>query len=178
MPLSDTQLLILSAASQRTDHAATLPPNLKGSAAKKVIDRLLKQKLLQELRENTTHTVVVLDDGFALDGRTYKSLSAVAKVITGTNWNGYAFFGINRAARGNKAAAGSKRDPRPYEPTGLGGGCSRAVPELNRKGFACVIQSQNRSPSNARFTPANHRKKDWSRTSIRYMRSGSPARHI
>ena len=47
--LSDTQLLILSAASQRTDHAATLPANLKGSAAKKVIDRLLKQKLLQEL---------------------------------------------------------------------------------------------------------------------------------
>jgi hypothetical protein len=50
MTLSDTQLLILSAASQRTDHAATFPANLKGSAAKKVIDRLLKQKLLQELR--------------------------------------------------------------------------------------------------------------------------------
>jgi hypothetical protein len=49
MALTDTQLLILSAASQRTDHAATLPANLKGSAAKKVIDRLLKQKLLQEL---------------------------------------------------------------------------------------------------------------------------------
>lgn len=49
MTLSDTQLLILSAASQRTDHAATLPANLKGSAAKKVIDRLLKQKLLREL---------------------------------------------------------------------------------------------------------------------------------
>ena len=50
MTLSDTQLLILSAASQRPDHAATLPANLKGSAAKRVIDRLLKQKLLQELR--------------------------------------------------------------------------------------------------------------------------------
>ena len=50
MAISDTQLLILSAASQRTDHAATLPANLKGSAAKKVIDRLLKQKMLQELR--------------------------------------------------------------------------------------------------------------------------------
>src|SRR5258708_10948556 len=49
MTLADTQLLILSAASQRADHAATLPANLKGSAAKKVIDRLLKQKLLQEL---------------------------------------------------------------------------------------------------------------------------------
>src|ERR1700738_59154 len=50
MTLSDTQLLILSAASQRNDHAAIPPANLKGSAAKKVIDRLLKQKLLQELR--------------------------------------------------------------------------------------------------------------------------------
>jgi hypothetical protein len=50
MTLSDTQLLILSAASQRTDHAVILPANLKGSAAKKVIDRLLKQELLQELR--------------------------------------------------------------------------------------------------------------------------------
>ena len=52
--------------------------------------------------QNTTHTVIVLDDGFALDGRTYKSLSAVAKIITGTNWNGYAFFGIKRAARGKR----------------------------------------------------------------------------
>ena len=50
MTLSDTQLLILSAASQRTDHAAVLPANLKGSAAKKVVDKLLNEKLLQELR--------------------------------------------------------------------------------------------------------------------------------
>ena len=50
MTLSDTQLIILSAASQRTDHAVILPANLKGSAAKKVIDKLLKQNLLQELR--------------------------------------------------------------------------------------------------------------------------------
>jgi hypothetical protein len=48
MKLSDTQLLILSSASQRTDHAAVLPVNLKGSAAKKVVDRLLNEKLLQE----------------------------------------------------------------------------------------------------------------------------------
>src|ERR1700687_2122321 len=50
MKLSDTQRLILSSASQRTDHAALLPANRKGSAAKKVVDRLLNQKLLQELR--------------------------------------------------------------------------------------------------------------------------------
>jgi len=50
MKLSDTQRLILSSASQRTDHAAVLPANLKGSAAKKVISKLLNEKLLQELR--------------------------------------------------------------------------------------------------------------------------------
>ena len=50
MKLSDTQRLILSSASQRADHAALLPANLRGSAAKKVVDRLLNEKLLQELR--------------------------------------------------------------------------------------------------------------------------------
>src|SRR5450631_805322 len=50
MMLSDTQLMILSSASQRTDHAAVLPANLKGSAANKVVSKLLNEKLLQELR--------------------------------------------------------------------------------------------------------------------------------
>src|SRR6266404_3882945 len=50
MKLSDTQLMILSSASQRTDHAAVLPANLKGSAANKVANKLLNEKLLQELR--------------------------------------------------------------------------------------------------------------------------------
>jgi len=50
MKLSDTQLIILSSASQRTDHAAVLPANLKGSAANKVVNKLLNEKLLQELR--------------------------------------------------------------------------------------------------------------------------------
>src|SRR6266852_1262607 len=50
MKLSDTQLMILSSASQRADHAAVLPANLKGSAANKVVNKLLNEKLLQELR--------------------------------------------------------------------------------------------------------------------------------
>src|SRR6267142_2210675 len=50
MKLSDTQLMILSSASQRTDHAAVLPANLKGGAANKVVNKLLNEKLLQELR--------------------------------------------------------------------------------------------------------------------------------
>src|SRR5258705_13264253 len=50
MKLSDTQLMILSSASQRTDHAAVLPATLKGNAANKVVNKLLNEKLLQELR--------------------------------------------------------------------------------------------------------------------------------
>lgn len=40
------------------------------------------------------HTVVVLDKGFEYAGRNWRSLSAVAREITGTNWNGPLFFGL------------------------------------------------------------------------------------
>jgi hypothetical protein len=40
------------------------------------------------------HRVMVLDDGFAWDGRTFRSLSEIAKAITGTKWNGPRFFGL------------------------------------------------------------------------------------
>jgi hypothetical protein len=40
--------------------------------------------------------VKVLRDGFEYDGEIYTSLSAVAKVITGTHWNGYHFFNIEK----------------------------------------------------------------------------------
>lgn len=35
-------------------------------------------------------------NGFELDGKTYKSLSEVARVITGTRWSGPVFFGLNK----------------------------------------------------------------------------------
>lgn len=37
--------------------------------------------------------VKVLADGFEYEGETYRSLSTVAKVATGTIWNGFLFFG-------------------------------------------------------------------------------------
>jgi hypothetical protein len=40
------------------------------------------------------HRVMVLDRGFAWEGRTYSSLSEIAKVMTGTKWNGPRFFGL------------------------------------------------------------------------------------
>ena len=38
--------------------------------------------------------VMVVKDGFAWNGETYGSLSAVAFAITGTKWNGHRFFGV------------------------------------------------------------------------------------
>ena len=43
-----------------------------------------------------THEVLVLDKGFAWHGETYRSLSAIARGITGAHWNGWAFFGLKR----------------------------------------------------------------------------------
>lgn len=47
-----------------------------------------------------TYRVTVLDDGrFELDGRPYKSLSAVARAITGSSYSGPVFFGLKPSHR-------------------------------------------------------------------------------
>jgi hypothetical protein len=48
--LTDTQLVILSAASQREDRGVELPANLKGEAARKGVDKLIRAGLLEEVR--------------------------------------------------------------------------------------------------------------------------------
>ncbi|NJL50575.1 MAG: DUF2924 domain-containing protein [Blastochloris sp.] len=40
------------------------------------------------------HVATVLHDGYEYQGRPYKSLSAIARAITGTRWNGWVFFGL------------------------------------------------------------------------------------
>ncbi len=52
-------------------------------------------RLLREW-QGVTHEVLVTPQGFVHQGHTYKSLSAVAKAITGTHWSGPVFFGIAR----------------------------------------------------------------------------------
>ena len=43
--------------------------------------------------------VTVTADGFDWQGRPYKSLSAIARAITGTRWNGWVFFGLKNHQR-------------------------------------------------------------------------------
>ncbi|MBW3097175.1 DUF2924 domain-containing protein [Pseudohoeflea coraliihabitans] len=41
-----------------------------------------------------TYQVEVLEDGFQMDGKQYRSLSAIAKKITDAHWSGPRFFGL------------------------------------------------------------------------------------
>jgi hypothetical protein len=43
--------------------------------------------------------VRILDDGFEFDDRRYRSLTAIAKLVTGAHWNGLLFFGLIRQQR-------------------------------------------------------------------------------
>ena len=45
--------------------------------------------------QGVEHTVTVLADGYEWQGRPYRSLSSVARAITGTRWNGWTFFGLS-----------------------------------------------------------------------------------
>lgn len=46
--------------------------------------------------QGVQHVVTVRPDDFEFEGRPYRSLSAVARHITGTRWNGWTFFGIRQ----------------------------------------------------------------------------------
>jgi hypothetical protein len=60
--LTDTQLVILSAASQRDDRGVELPANVKGEAARKLFDKLIRAGLLEEARASGSLPVWRRDD--------------------------------------------------------------------------------------------------------------------
>jgi hypothetical protein len=50
--------------------------------------------VLRRVYRNDTHEVTVRNDGFEYRGQAFKTLSAVARRITGTPWNGFKFFNV------------------------------------------------------------------------------------
>jgi hypothetical protein len=100
-----------------------------GGRTKKTIDRLealAESKTLSERKHDNTrlaigthlirevkgveYHVTVLEDGYEYQGTKYKSLSGAAFAITGTRWNGNAFFGLlkNKATRSYHKSKGCK----------------------------------------------------------------------
>src|SRR5438046_3004543 len=75
-----------------------LADELDGKAPKRrksLLDRrpIAGTRLIREWK-GSEHSVTVRLEDFEYQGRPYKSLSAIARRITGTRWNGLAFFGL------------------------------------------------------------------------------------
>ena len=51
----------------------------------------------------TTHTILVVDDGFEWQGKTWRSLSAIARAITGVRWSGPRFFGLSQQHKADRS---------------------------------------------------------------------------
>ena len=56
--------------------------------------------------QGTAHRVTMLDDGVSFNGKRYRSLSEVAREITGSRWSGPRFFGLRSQVTENNHAAG------------------------------------------------------------------------
>jgi Protein of unknown function (DUF2924) len=52
---------------------------------------------LMRLWRGESHQVIVTDAGFLWRGKTFKSLSVIAREITGTRWSGPVFFGLKKS---------------------------------------------------------------------------------
>ena len=59
--------------------------------------------VIMRVHKGVEHKVTVLDDGFEFNGERYQTLSKLAKLITGSQWNGFLFFGLQRRQKGVKA---------------------------------------------------------------------------
>jgi hypothetical protein len=55
--------------------------------------------------QGTAHRVTMLDDGVSFNGKHYRSLSEVARAITGSRWSGPRFFGLRSQVTKNHHAA-------------------------------------------------------------------------
>lgn len=85
-------------ARQQLDALVGQDPKRKGGAQGPARRLLVGTRLMREY-QGVAHEVAVTAAGFEYAGRPFKSLSAVARAITGTRWNGWHFFGLVNPVR-------------------------------------------------------------------------------
>jgi hypothetical protein len=83
-----------------------------GAATMRARPELQPGTRLMRQWQGRTYDVLVLDDGFSWQGTRYRSLSAIARQITGTAWSGPLFFGLkpNRPATGRSPPVPDRAD--------------------------------------------------------------------
>ncbi|GHC08921.1 hypothetical protein GCM10010080_24990 [Thermomonas carbonis] len=87
-------------------YLATLLPKRRGQGPQAVpapMRRLKPGTRLLRAWQGKTYTVTVADPGFVYEGKTYGSLSVIAREITGTPWSGPVFFGLKKVASAKAA---------------------------------------------------------------------------
>jgi hypothetical protein len=75
--------------------------------------RIKPGSMLVRTWNKKVYRVMVQENGFAYDGKTFTSLSEIATLITGTKWNGPRFFGLRSKTK--ETETGSKRSGRLQE---------------------------------------------------------------
>jgi Protein of unknown function (DUF2924) len=78
----------LEALGEKLDGGSVTVRRVRGDDRPIVGTRLVRE------HDGVEHRVTVLQDGYEYEGRRYRSLSAIARAITGTRWNGWRFFGL------------------------------------------------------------------------------------
>ena len=91
---------------QIADLAGTM--KTKSDLAKPRAISLRSGARLLRARNGVTHEVLVVEDGFLWAGRTWRSLSAIAREITGTRWSGPRFFGLTATTESDTSNQKSK----------------------------------------------------------------------
>ncbi|MBU1212782.1 MAG: DUF2924 domain-containing protein [Alphaproteobacteria bacterium] len=101
------KLLRRIAEQQTKGKAGTGVPTLESlNVSSRTAKSLAPGTIIGREHGGTMHHVMVLADGFAWNGTTYRSLSEVAFAITGTRWNGPRFFGLRT---GDKKGVGTQK---------------------------------------------------------------------
>jgi len=99
--------------------------------------------------------VMILDDGYAWNGCVYRSLSQVAKAITGTSWNGHRFFGL-KAVRNGASNRKGNATPRtnPLLDVGMSPTAAGFAPAMpNRSSPLATKRSDSTSPNDSPSQP-------------------------
>ncbi|MBU3626610.1 DUF2924 domain-containing protein [Polynucleobacter sp. JS-Safj-400b-B2] len=77
----------LTALERRQIQSGSPKPSMQASTGSRLV----------RVWQGKTHQVTVLECGYLYEGKTWKSLSAIARHVTGTPWSGPVFFGLKKA---------------------------------------------------------------------------------
>ena len=108
-PVGSQNKFLLYAVAHRMQEKALggLKPATRRFLEKAAEDNSLRQQMLPVISMKTgtrllrewhgvTYEVIIMEDGMQCNGKRYRSLSEVARAITGTRWSGPLFFGLKK----------------------------------------------------------------------------------